>query len=49
MEREEECVPKMWKEGDSVLLEKGADNEDLDNYRGITLQTGWIEIYCGIG
>ena len=35
--REEEYVPKVWRVGDSVLLEKGGDNEDLNNYRGITV------------
>ena len=43
--REEEYVPKVWRVGDSVLLEKGGGNEDLNNYRGITLQSCVGKIY----
>ena len=43
--KEEEYVPKVWRVGDSVLLEKRGDNEDLNNYRGITLQSCVGKIY----
>ena len=43
--REEEYVPKVWRVGDSVLLEKGGDWEDLNNYRGIMLQSCVGKLY----
>ena len=43
--REEEYVPKVWRVGDSVLLEKRGDREDLNNYRGITLQSSVGKLY----
>lgn len=45
--REEE-VPEEWAGGDSVMLEKGGDNEVLDNYRGITLQSCVGKIYTKV-
>ena len=44
----EETVPKQWREGLIVNILKKADREDPGNYRGITLLSVVVKVFCKI-